>query len=157
MTSVVVKHNFETAHRLPFLGGKCTNLHGHSWWAEITVSGQKDPNGVLLEFGALKAALRTWIDTNLDHGAMLGVEDPLIKPLQDVGSKVFVFDPEDIDGYCCGHGVPVYNLPWPTVENVAELLRRVTVAYLTRTLEYGVQMAVRVRVQETHVNEAIAP
>jgi 6-pyruvoyl tetrahydropterin synthase/QueD family protein len=153
-TSVVVRHNFETAHRLPFLGGKCTNLHGHSWWAEITVSGEPDDNGVLLEFSTLKTALRGWIDTNLDHGAMLGAADPLCAMLQDVGSKVFVFDTDDLGGYCFGGGSTGRPLPWPTVENVAELIRRVTVDWLASN--HARPVSVHVRVQETHVNQAVA-
>lgn len=155
MTSVVVRHNFETAHRLPFLGGKCTNLHGHSWWADITVSGEPDENGVLLEFGQLKAAIREWIDTFLDHGTMLGKGDPLLKPLLAAHSKVFVFDPDDLGGFCFGGGSTGRPLPWPTVENVAELLRRFTVDLLATT--HPQRASVHVRVQETHVNQATAP
>jgi 6-pyruvoyl tetrahydropterin synthase/QueD family protein len=78
MTSTVtVRHNFETAHRLPRLGGKCTNLHGHSWWVEVTFEGTPSRDGVIADFGALKHALRAWVDGHLDHGAMLGVGDPL--------------------------------------------------------------------------------
>lgn len=154
MTSVVVRHNFETAHRLPFLGGKCTNLHGHSWWAEVTVSGEPDDNGVLLEFASLKRAIRGWIDENLDHGAMLGAADPLVEVLWQADSKVFVFDPEDYAGFCFGGESVGRPLPWPTVENVAELIRRMVVEYLATTHAHPV--TVHVLVQETHVNQAVA-
>lgn len=156
--AVVVRHNFETAHRLPFLGGKCTNLHGHSWWAEVTIAGEPDRYGVLLDFGTVKRHLREWIDTNLDHGTMLGAEDPLVGPLDEAGCKLFLFDASGVlhDGLCrgtrCLYGTR--DLRWPTVENVAELLRRVTLRYLD-----GLAIApldVSVRVTETAVNAAIA-
>lgn len=144
--TVTVRHNFETAHRLPFLGGKCTNLHGHSWWAEVRVAGWPDPDGVLVEFGALKRQLREWIDTHLDHGAMLGLADPLVPALQAEGSRLYVF----------GATPMTAGLPWPTVESVAELLRRLTTCVLAELTDQPERYAVHVTVQETHVNAATA-
>jgi 6-pyruvoyltetrahydropterin/6-carboxytetrahydropterin synthase len=142
-TSATIRHNFETAHRLPHIGGKCQNLHGHSWWVEVTVVGEPGEDGIVIEFGAFKASLRTWIDVHLDHGSMLGADDDLVPALRAVGSKVFVFDVAE----------PSDGLRWPTVENVAELLRRVTEASIREEGWTGVRVA-RVHVQETHVNAA---
>lgn len=154
-TAITVRHNFETAHRLPFLGGKCTSLHGHSWWAEVTITGDPDLNGVLLEFAELKRFVRGWIDANLDHGAMLGAEDPLVAVLRAHSSKVFVFDDSDSGGYCAGTGgVEDRRLRWPTVENVAELLRRVVAGYLAENVTRPLDVSVEVT--ETAVNAAIA-
>lgn len=153
-TSVVVKHNAEAAHRLPFLPGKCQSLHGHSWWFEVTVAGDPDLNGVLLEFAELKRYVRGWIDANLDHGTMLGAEDPLVAVLRGHNSKVFVFDDSDFDGYCTGGINGGRRLRWPTVENVAELLRRVVTDYLAGNVARP--MDVTVQVTETAVNAAVA-
>lgn len=154
--SIVVRHNFETAHRLPFLHGKCENLHGHSWWAEVTITGRPDPDGVLLDFGQVKARLREWIDGNLDHGVMLGVADPLVDALADHG-RVYVFDPVVAGSLCSDRWGPgARPLAWPTVENVAELIRRWTVRYLRTTVPSAATLAVSVRVTETHVNAAVA-
>lgn len=150
MNGVTVTHNFETAHRLPHLGGKCQNLHGHSWWGEVTIEAPAlAPDGTVVEFGELKRRLRAWIDHHLDHGAMLGVADVLVPALTSVGSKVFTFGEVD-----AAHGIDVSDLRWPTVEYVAVLLARVTaqlLADLPRALDAEV---VEVRVCETHVNEA---
>ena len=35
--SVVARHGFETAHRLPHLGSACASIHGRSWQAAVTV------------------------------------------------------------------------------------------------------------------------
>lgn len=150
--SVTVKHNFETAHRLPFLGGKCANLHGHSWNAEVTIYGDPDDDGLLIDFGLAKAYVRSWIDAHLDHGTMLGADDTLLPALVADGGKLFVFDPADTDGYCAG-GVGYYDrrpLPWPTVENVAELLRRMVIDLVPGAV------IVDVTVAETAVNAASA-
>lgn len=140
MIEVTVRHNFETGHRLPHLPGKCQNLHGHSWWAAVTVgSVTVGPSGIVIDFGSLKGAVRGWIDTQLDHGLMLGAEDPLV-PLLSPRGKVFQFGPELGD--------------WPTVENVAALLADVTQeALYTLDADPGVAV-LRVVVRETHVNEA---
>lgn len=148
MHSVSVRHNFETGHRLPHLGGKCQNLHGHSWWATITVSSdQLTRYGTVVEYGALKRSLRAWIDEHLDHGLMLGKADPLAALLSPHG-KVFEFDT----------GLPMTNgLDWPTVENVAELLGRVTSYLLVELPPEQVAASAhcsRVVVSETHVNTA---
>lgn len=136
MHEVTVRHNFETAHRLPHLPGKCQSLHGHSWWAHVTVSAPEVAAGVLVEFGPFKAALRAWIDTHLDHGSMLGPDDPLVPLLRAEGCKV--------------HEVP----GWPTVENVAAMLAEVAAAELENLVRAPHATVTGVRVTETHVNEA---
>lgn len=138
MNSVTVRHNFETAHRLPELGGKCFNLHGHSWWAEITVAAPAlNGDGIVVEFGAFKRAVREWIDTHLDHGAMLGTDDPLLAVLCSMGCKVFEFEDR-----------------WPTVEATAELLASVASGLLTAVPHAPGARVVNVDVRETAVNEA---
>lgn len=141
-TSITVRHNFETGHRLPNLGGKCTNLHGHSWWAEVTVGCTGTPD-VVVEYGVFKRALRAWIDTHLDHGVMLGGDDPLAAILPDFG-KVYVF----------GSTPESNGLAWPTVENVAALITEAA-----RRILAGIDRApgayiAAVTVHETHVNAA---
>lgn len=132
--TVSVRHNFETAHRLPHLPGKCQSLHGHSWWVEVVVGGELDESGVLVEFGPFKKWLRRWIDDQLDHGVMLGEDDPLAAVLPEYDTKVYT-----VAG-------------WPTVERVAELL-----ADVARDVLHELESSATVRwvhVQETHVNAA---
>jgi 6-pyruvoyltetrahydropterin/6-carboxytetrahydropterin synthase len=138
MTALVsVRHNFETAHRLPHLPGKCTSLHGHSWWAEVTVAAPElPPGGLVVEFGRLKKELRAWIDQHLDHGAMLGADDPLLPILRAHGSKVY-----EVAG-------------WPTVEATAELLAQVAGDILFDLPRAQYAHVSRVHVTETHVNSA---
>ena len=134
--TVSVKHNFETAHRLPHLSGKCENLHGHSWWAEFTVTAPQLAAGTVVEFAAFKRELRAWIDQHLDHVALLGPGDPLLPVLRAEGCKVY-----EVEG-------------WPTVENVAELLALVAADVLTDLVRAPGAHVSRVRVTETHVNAA---
>ncbi|MBV2365563.1 6-pyruvoyl tetrahydropterin synthase family protein [Streptomonospora nanhaiensis] len=148
--AVAVRHNFETAHRLPHLAGKCENLHGHSWWAEVTVTAPRLAEGTVVEFGSFKAGLRSWIDTQLDHGAMLGSADPLAKLLPDHGCKVFRFgaaDPRPAERFA-------RDLAYPTVEAVAELVARVAADLLAALPCAPGARVSAVCVSETHVNTA---
>lgn len=149
-TQVTVRHNFETAHRLPFLGGKCTNLHGHSWWVTIALYNTNtdtgtDGYGIAAEFGEVKRIIRQWIDIRLDHGVMLGVEDPLIKfGVPDPGlGKTFVFGLDGDASYS--------KKPWPTVEAVAEMLCFKLQRQLDKN-DLGHMYIERIDLQETHVN-----
>ncbi|ASU58909.1 MULTISPECIES: 6-carboxytetrahydropterin synthase [Nocardiopsis] len=146
-----VRHNFETAHRLPHLSGKCMNLHGHSWWAEVSVSAPAlSEDGTVVEFGAFKKALRAFVDTHLDHGAMLGAGDPLAAVLAEHGSKVYRFgaaSPGDTERYA-------RDLPYPTVEAVAVMLGRVAQALLDSGERAAGARVTGVEVTETHVNTA---
>lgn len=145
-TAIAVRHNFETGHRLPHLSGKCENLHGHSWWVEVTVATDVDTE-VVVEFGAFKKALREWIDTHLDHGVMLGVEDKLRDTLVGHG-KVFTFGEQVPGNYL------TKDLAWPTVENVAHMLGRVAVRELLQQTRAQGAHVDQVTVTETHVNSA---
>lgn len=144
MHAVTLRHNFETGHRLPHLRGKCENLHGHSWWAEVTIEAPELAAGIVVEFGAYKAALRGWIDDKLDHGLMLGIDDELVSLLAPYG-KVYAFGRE---------GGLAHDLPWPTVENVAVLLSRAAQQALDEQVRAPRAIVVRVDVAETHVNGA---
>lgn len=156
---VEVRHNFETAHRLPQLGGKCASLHGHSWWVTIAVgaAGGLADSGIVIDFGTLKAGIRRWIDTHLDHGTMLAATDPLTGVLRAHGCKVFAFGADTIEG----PERHAKHLPYPTVELVAVLLAGVTGWLLHEWLDTrpadiprGLHVA-RVELSETAANAAV--
>lgn len=127
-TMIQVRHNFETAHRLPFLGGKCANLHGHSWNATISLVNVAQAHGVngdgiSVEYALVKKVIRTWIDDKLDHGTMLGYNDLLVRDpnISRLLGKVFIFGVTDINwGDEITDSYSGYT--WPTVEAVAEML-----------------------------------
>lgn len=135
--AVAISHNFESAHRLPSLAGKCVSLHGHSWWAEITVEAPTTKAGIVVELGALKKALRQWIDEHLDHGTLLGPDDPLVPILRSHQSKVYIVPGE------------------PTVENVAALLADIASKALVGLDSAPGARVSRVRLDETRANSAI--
>jgi 6-pyruvoyltetrahydropterin/6-carboxytetrahydropterin synthase len=136
-TSVTLRHNFETAHRILGLAPKCASLHGHSWHVQVTVTAPHlDARGTVVEFGDFKAALRGWLDTYLDHGTMLHEDDPLCDVLEAHGCKV----------WRCQHP--------PTVENTAALVAVQAQGALVLTEHADGAAVTAVQVTETGTNEA---
>lgn len=147
IATISIKHNFETAHRLPFLGGKCTNWHGHSWQVEVSIFNTNfdtgiNENGISCEYGLVKEVIRTWIDQELDHGTMIGAQDKMLEHFIRDGTKLFIF----------GEDGEYEKMPWPTVEAVAAMLGDKLQEQIT-TINSGLFIDI-VRVQETAVNIA---
>ena len=72
MWTISKEFRFEAAHFLPHHDGKCASLHGHSWRGVAYVTGQAlseagPKEGMLVDFGEIKAALNTMLDECLDH------------------------------------------------------------------------------------------
>jgi 6-pyruvoyltetrahydropterin/6-carboxytetrahydropterin synthase len=72
---------FEAAHRLPNVPSdhKCSRLHGHSYRAQVFVTGPVDPQaGWVIDFGNIKDACKPVI-AQLDHyylNEIPGLENP---------------------------------------------------------------------------------
>lgn len=151
--SITVGGGFETAHRLPQLAGKCESLHGHSWWVDVTITGDElDSDGKLIRFEDVKAPVFGWVLEHLDHGTMLGVSDPLVEPLAAAGTKLYLFDPAERTE---GPPALTQGLEWPTVENVAVLLTRVASVFIRHLDDPAAgPLHIGVRVRETRINQA---
>ncbi|MEV0996805.1 6-carboxytetrahydropterin synthase [Nonomuraea sp. NPDC050202] len=143
MYAAQLTHTFDAAHRLPHLPGKCTNLHGHTWRTTIYIAAADLHDGVLVEFGSFKTLMRDWIDTNLDHAALLGAADPLTPALRAEGCRVFTFDT------AAGHASS-----WPTVETVAHLIGHQAGQWLFNLASPRHAQISRVDVAETPANTA---
>lgn len=67
--------SFESAHRLPLVpeNHQCFNLHGHSFNARITISGELLPQGWVMDFGEMKKICSPIIDI-LDHSYLNEIE-----------------------------------------------------------------------------------
>ncbi len=62
---------FDSAHFLHGYNGKCANIHGHHWVAEVKISsgklqGSGEKRGMLLDFGDFKKALKELAE-GFDH------------------------------------------------------------------------------------------
>lgn len=100
-------------------GDRCRFPHGHTRTIEVVVSAsQLDENGMVLDFKALKLALKEHID-RYDHTMAVNSEDPLLAAMQEVyPESVVVFENRE-----------------PTTEAIAEEL----FAHVQRVLTQGWQ------------------
>lgn len=116
-------------HRLLNYSGKCRHLHGHNGRAVIVMEGaQLDDRGMLIDFGDIKSAIRTWIDDELDHRMILCERDPALPFLQSQGEPIYTIPDNPtaeniarlIYDYAVGHGFPVVEVSlWETPRSCA--------------------------------------
>ena len=67
---------FCAGHRLVGPEGKCRNLHGHNYIAEVYVTcPEQDALGRIIDFKQLKERCKNWIDENWDHAFVLWEKD----------------------------------------------------------------------------------
>lgn len=77
----------EMGHRLPNHGGKCRNIHGHSYKLELFVESETlhpkgSSEGMVEDYSAMKKAMEA-IDAIFDHTLVLSIDDPILIPLMD--------------------------------------------------------------------------
>lgn len=152
--------SFDYGHRVPNHQSKCRNCHGHRGRVVLTISGplnlegHKSPKeGMVLDFGEVKAALMEEIHDVLDHHFIVADSDQRLLSLlvPDEDSQPSRKETKFGDSYeVPGFGV-VVELPCvPTAENLAEVCYRV----LRQRLEVGAIKVVSVEFWETPTSMA---
>ncbi|MFC1753896.1 6-carboxytetrahydropterin synthase QueD [Thermoproteota archaeon] len=66
---------FDSAHKLSWHTGKCKDMHGHSYKLQVTVSGELDENGIVIDFGDMKKIVSEKVLVFLDHKNLNDVLD----------------------------------------------------------------------------------
>jgi 6-pyruvoyltetrahydropterin/6-carboxytetrahydropterin synthase len=82
MYTLETNASFDSAHFLSGYQGKCANIHGHRWRAEVEICGASleeagSKREMLVDFGDLKRDLKS-ITENLDHSLI--IEKGSLKP-----------------------------------------------------------------------------
>ena len=67
VTEVTRRFTFEASHQLPWHEGKCARLHGHSYVLDVTVQGPLNPDGIVIDFSDMKAAVTKHVLDKYDH------------------------------------------------------------------------------------------
>lgn len=65
--TITKEFTFAAAHKLENYVGKCANLHGHEFKLLVTVSGEPDESGMILDFKNLKKIVEKNVIEKLDH------------------------------------------------------------------------------------------
>lgn len=133
MYTLQTSADFDSAHFLKGYDGKCSNIHGHRWLVEVTVTSEDveeegQIRGMIVDFKTLKEALKQLVD-ELDHS--------LIMESGSLREKTKAALDEE--------GFRIVELPFrPTAENLAKY-------FFDRMEEMGYQVML-VKVYETPNN-----
>lgn len=79
---VTKRFHFEMAHTLYGYDGLCRNIHGHSYYLEITLVGEprNEPihpkDGMVMDFGQIKEIVKAQIVNRFDHALMVNSHVP---------------------------------------------------------------------------------
>jgi 6-pyruvoyltetrahydropterin/6-carboxytetrahydropterin synthase len=86
-----IEIKFRYGHRLmkPYIG-KCNNIHGEGGTAIVEIQSKElDKNGMVEDFGVLKAYVREWIMENWDHSYIHHAEDKYGTQFRQEGLRTF--------------------------------------------------------------------
>ncbi len=98
---IAKEFRWEMGHRLTFHQGKCKNLHGHSYKCVIEITGEKDKNGIIIDYYDLSNIVNPVIK-ELDHSIMVYSEDKeLISLLEKLNSKTVIVNFESTAENIC--------------------------------------------------------
>lgn len=59
--------HFSSSHKLTKYQGKCENLHGHNYKLIVTIEGDIQDNGIVMDFKEIKEIVNEKIIEKLDH------------------------------------------------------------------------------------------
>ena len=90
MIEISQEFGFDAAHYLGNGAAENRRLHGHSFYAEVTLRGQADPaTGFLRDFGEVDRALKTIRET-LDHRLLNEIEGLGVPTLENLARFIYV-------------------------------------------------------------------
>ena len=58
---------FDAAHRIVDYAGKCERLHGHTYMLKVTIQGELQESGMVVDFAIIKNLVNDEIISKLDH------------------------------------------------------------------------------------------
>jgi 6-pyruvoyltetrahydropterin/6-carboxytetrahydropterin synthase len=90
---VTTEIDFSYGHRLLDYDGKCAHPHGHNGRVQIELESEAlDSIGMAVDFTVVKRVVQQWVNEHIDHKMVLRKDDPLLRPLHELGEPVYVMD-----------------------------------------------------------------
>ena len=66
--SLTKRFTFNSAHKLPNHREKCKNLHGHTYFLEVTIRGAiNNKTGMIMDFGDIEKTVNESVIKKIDH------------------------------------------------------------------------------------------
>lgn len=86
---IAATYSFEAAHQLPHLpdGHKCKRLHGHNYRLDVSIAGDLDGRGFVIDYAELDGVVQPLVDM-LDHRFLNDI-DGLDNPTSEVMVRWF--------------------------------------------------------------------
>lgn len=84
MITITRRLEFDSGHRIPHHHGQCANLHGHRYALELTLRGEistlsgTTDEGMVVDFGQIKALAKQYLVDLWDHAFLVYREDQLV-------------------------------------------------------------------------------
>lgn len=75
MFLITKQFKFDSAHNLINYKGKCENIHGHTYFLDVTLKGEKQSDGMVLDFTLIKKAVYEKILNLIDHSYINDIID----------------------------------------------------------------------------------
>jgi 6-pyruvoyltetrahydropterin/6-carboxytetrahydropterin synthase len=89
MIELSQEFGFDAAHYLGNGAAENRRLHGHSFYAEVTLRGEASPaTGTLRDFGEVDAALKAIRET-LDHRLLNDIEELGVPTLENLAKYIY--------------------------------------------------------------------
>ena len=73
-TRIAKDFHWEMGHRLPFHGGGCKNIHGHSYRMRVVIDGGLDEQGMVIDYFDLKEIVDPLVE-RIDHSFLCDHND----------------------------------------------------------------------------------
>lgn len=91
---VAKKFKWEAAHRIQWHAGKCRHLHGHSYKMTISLEGEPNDTGMVIDFNELKKIVLPHIEL-MDHTTLISEKDEELKRVFDQNNWKYYLLPFD--------------------------------------------------------------
>jgi 6-pyruvoyltetrahydropterin/6-carboxytetrahydropterin synthase len=88
---VTTEIDFAYGHRLLDYDGKCAHPHGHNGRVQIELESETlNDTAMAVDFTVVKHGVQAWVNEHIDHKMILRQDDPLLRPLHELGEPVYV-------------------------------------------------------------------
>lgn len=128
---VTKKYHFYAAHRNEYLKNKCSNLHGHTYYAEVKLSIEEvDDRGITILFEDIDKVIDPII-SEYDHITFIHSSDlDLLNALKPLGMKLKVLDlPTSAENICKQLYQDIKEVGLPVIEVALKETTSSMVAY----------------------------